>query len=140
MRFHRSIRHGLLMLAPVAFALGCESPTSYPTAFEYLQAEGFGPHVFGQVRSEAIKNINDQVPALLEILRKSEWVPERPIRPAFTIYLESGSSAASQAVSIQIGSDGYGVIQHVDERTFFYCGHLHSFADAAFNQSTIVVH
>jgi hypothetical protein len=130
----------LLVLAPVAFALGCQDPTSYPNGLEYLKAEGFGPNVFAQVRSETEKNINDQVPALLDMLRESEMVPERRIVPFFTIYLESGSSSPSQVVSIQIGIDGYGVMQHVHERAYFYCSELPRFAEAAFNQSTIVVH
>ncbi|HEX5009570.1 MAG TPA: hypothetical protein VFY71_04145 [Planctomycetota bacterium] len=128
------------MLVLLACAISCTSPTSYPNGLEYLRAQGFGPHLFAQVRSETAKNINDQVPALLDLLRDSEMVPERPIRPEFTIYLESGSSLPSQRMTIQIQSDGYGVIQHVDQRAWFYCGRLRSFTAAAFDQSTTVVY
>jgi hypothetical protein len=140
MRFAGSVMCRLLVFAPLAYELGCTSPTSYPNGLEYLRAQGFGPHLFAQVRSETVKNINDQVPALLELLRGSEMVPERPIRPDFTIYLESGSSSPSQLITIQIQSDGYGVMQHVDQRAWFYCGTLRNFTAAAFDQSTIVVH
>ena len=131
---------GFLAVAAVAVVLGCQDPMSYPSGLEYLKAEGFGPQLFAQVRNETTKNINDQVPALLELLRNSEMVPERRIAPWFTIWLESGSSLPSQVISIEIGVDGYGVIQHVDERAYFHCSKLPRFAEAAFNESTIVVH
>jgi hypothetical protein len=140
MRFRLPTSYAVLVVAPVAFALGCQSRTAYPNSYEYLKAKGFGAASFAQVRrGETVKNINAQLPSLLNVLRDSEMISKRPVEPSFTIYLQSGSSWASQTVSIQIGKNGYGVIEHVKQRAFFHCPELPSFADASFNESTIVV-
>lgn len=128
------------MLVSVSLALGCQAAASNPSCFDYLEAKGFGSRSMASVRSGAtVKNINDQHPALLNVLRKSELIDERPIEPAFTITLLTGGSWESQKVSIEIGKDGYGAIQHVGERVYFHCSQLPGFAEAAFNQSTIVI-
>ena len=140
MRFRFPTSYAVLVFAPVAFALGCQSRTAHSNSYEYLRAKGFGASSFAQVRSgETVKNINAQLPSLLNVLRDSEMIPKRPVDRSFTIYLQSGSSWASETVAIHIGKDGYGVIEHVNQRVFFLCSELPSFADASFNESTIVV-
>jgi hypothetical protein len=126
--------------ASVVLVLGCQPAPSPETCREYLSAKGFDRPRYAQVRSgETSKNINEQIPALLTILGASEMVEERPIAPAYTLSMRTGSSRASQLMTIQIGEDGYGSIQHVEERVFFHCGHLPAFAKFAFDESTIIV-
>jgi hypothetical protein len=136
----RLLLKGFVIVVLPACLPACRSASSFPNGVEFLKSKGFGASSFAQVRYEGtLKNINQQLPNVLQALREFEVVPKRPIAPVYTISLEKGSAFESQMISIQVGEDGYGVIRHSREQTFFHCAALPISARAAFDESTIVL-
>ena len=134
--------NGILAVALTALLPSCQSRPHFSNGAEYLKLKGFeiDPFLLGQISYEnTTKNINAQLPEILQALSESEIVTERPIAPMYTIYLESGSSFQSQTVAIQVGVDGYGVIRYLRERTFFHAAKLPGAAHAAFDKSTVLL-
>jgi hypothetical protein len=128
------------MVALTIYLLGCQTTPSYVTGYEYLELKGFAQPLFGQILHEGtVKNVNKQIPEILLALQDSVIVQERPIDPTFRIHFEIGSSFRSQMVSIEIGEDGYGLMQHLNERVFIHCAKLSVIAKSAFDQSAIIV-
>lgn len=141
MRTRFSFRSLSLASALTLCLLGCESPTSFKNGGEYLRSKGFDSSSFAQVENgNTVKNVNDQLPSILQAIEESGMmISKRGITPEYTIYLESGSSLPSQTISIQIGQDGYGMIQHLNKQAYFYCPKLLVATRAAFKQSSIVL-
>lgn len=130
---------GMMVILNI-YLLGCQSNMTFVTGYEYLESKGFTQSLFAQIRhGDIVKNNNEQLPEILHALHDSEIVPKRPVTPTYTIYLETGSSFPSQKVSIQIGEDGYGLMQHLKEQVYFYCAQLPTTTQSAFNQSTIIL-
>jgi hypothetical protein len=141
MRFPPCLSKPFLLPALYALTLSCKPPASFPNCFEYLRENGFEHPLFAQIRDhEIIKNINDQLPFLLETLRMSNMTTKHDVTALFTIYLETGYSQSSQIVTIFVGHDGHGIIKHNKHLAYFYCKELPPFTQAAFKKSTIAVH
>jgi hypothetical protein len=140
MRICSIISKPFLLLVQVAFLMACQSPSSFPNSIEYLKAKGFDHALFAQVRvGDTVKNINDQLPILLEVLHNSKMIPKKAVDTVYTISLETGSSLPSQTVSIFVGIDGYGVINFKRKRAYFHCPELPTFAASTFQKSAIIV-
>jgi len=113
--------------------------------YDLLREKGFeGKSLFCQVTDSSLtKNINQDVPALLDVLQKV--VVARGIRvpepPAYTIHLEKGSSFPSQVITISVTKIGNGYVEYMEKRiAFFNSVELYGFCATAFAKSEIVVH
>jgi hypothetical protein len=141
MRLQNLLFRYIFFAASLCFALSCQSPTSFPNGFEYLKAKGFEYPLFAQIRvGNTAKNVNDQIPSLFAVLRNSEMSARVKLVPAFTIYLETGSSLPSQIILILVDSDGSGEIRFNGQRAYFHCHELPAFANEIFQGSSIIVH
>ncbi len=129
----------LIVPTLMATMSACQSPTSFPNGYEYLAANKFGHPYFAQMKvGNTLKNINDDLPQLLELLRKSKMVPKRKVNPTYVIYMQTGSSSPSQAMSILLDSEGFGEFQLRRHTAYFLCRELPSFSASAFQSSTIL--
>jgi hypothetical protein len=92
------------------------------------------------LRGHTLKNINDQRREVLETLYEFEVVSRRAIKPVYTIILEKGSAFSWEVLTIEIAEDGYGVMHHSMQRTYFRCAKLPAATRAAFDKSTVILH
>jgi cobalamin biosynthesis Co2+ chelatase CbiK len=130
----------LMLPTLMATMSACQSPTSFPNGYEYLTANKFGNPYFAQMKvGNTLKNINDDLPQLLELLRNSKMVPKRKVNPSYVIYLQTGSSSPSQAMSIHLDNEGFGEFQLHRHTAYFLCRELPSFSASAFQRSTILL-
>jgi hypothetical protein len=122
----------------LAFADGGKS------VHDVLSGKGFnekGSYFCSIKNGSTIKNTNQDVPILLDRLKKvavTEGVPE----PSdYTIWLASGSSFLSQVIFISVAKTGNGYVEYMNRKiAFFKSVDLYEFCVAAFNKSKILVH
>ena len=130
----------LILPTQMAVLLACQSPTSFPNGYEFLKSKKFGNPYFAQMKvGNTLKNINDDLPRLLDLLHHSTMVPKRNVNPSYVIYLETGSSSPSQVMSIHLDNDGFGEFHLQRQRAYFQCQELPSFSTSAFQRSTIIL-
>jgi hypothetical protein len=115
------------------------------SVYDLLSSKGFDEknrHVTCQIKdSKIMKNANEDVPLLLEKLKKVA-VSEGVVEPSdFTIGLENGSSFSWQTITISVAKTGNGYVQYMKERkVFFKSADLYKFCEAAFSKSKIPIH
>ena len=120
----------------------CHQFRSYTSVYGVLEQNGFQQEHFlissiplGGVE----KNINQDIPGLMEVLKRSTIVAKLTVSPKFSIFMASGSSFESQTIQIHVDETGSGFVDYMGGKIFFRCPDLPAFCSAAFERSRIII-
>jgi len=114
------------------------------SVYDLLSSKGFsggkGFLVCAIKNDNVVKNINQDVPILLDKLKKVVVAKGVAGPSDYTIWLSNGSSFDLQTVVISVGKTGNGYVQYLkEERAFFKSVDLYEFCVTAFNKSKILI-
>ena len=114
------------------------------SVYDVLSSKGFQETrpLFCSIRKGNIaKNINTDGPTLLNELKKTAVI-KGVIGPSdYTINFASGSSFASQMITISVAKTGNGYVQYMGKNiAFFKSVELYKYCVTAFNKSEIIIH
>ncbi len=111
--------------------------------YDVLSRRGFNEKchfLVCSIRNGSIdKNINQDIPALLDKLKKVVVTKGVPEPSDYTIWLANGSWFSFQAIIISVAKTGNGYVRYMKRKiAFFKSVDLYEFCVTAFNKSTIV--